>query len=177
MDRHIEQMRRETARKRRLQDGWRSLWKGDKSHRLWISCEPSQNIWKTFYFDQIQPDEMYSVKWEGTKIFSANKFKCFPVIHYGEYTMLTWRSLNQLQLLSDHLTLTRQPEKSHLYDKYGVPCSKVWLHFRSITQFDWCLTYWTLPTMQESAAAKLPLLRGNCGDFNSNKRVKKKKEL
>ena len=54
--------------------------------------------------------------------------------------MLTWRSLNQLQLLSDHLTLTRQPEKSHLYDKYGVPCSKVWLHFRSITQFDWCLT-------------------------------------
>ena len=83
----------------------------------------------------------YSEQCEGTKIFSANKFKCFPVIHYGEYTMLTWRSLNQLQLLSDHLTLTRQPEKSHLYDKYGVPCSKVWLHFRSITQFDWCLTY------------------------------------
>jgi hypothetical protein len=30
--------------------------------------------------------------------------------------------------------------------------------------------------MQESAAAKLPLLRGNCGDFNSNKRVKRQKK-
>ena len=40
----MEQMSWKRGSERGFQDGPRSLWKGDKSQRLWISCTSSQNI-------------------------------------------------------------------------------------------------------------------------------------
>ena len=88
MDRHIGQMRRETARKRRFQTK--------------MVEDPSQRVTNLtdYGFPASRPkitgklsilikynQKKYSEQFKGTKIFSANKFKCFSVIHWRIYNI------------------------------------------------------------------------------------------